>query len=332
MTAPTPEEMARAHAGDAATPDADALARFLQGPVKGAAPVEALAPVKPSSAMPPSDDPANVQRRRWGTSAAIEASPGPSTAASQQQSQPTGGASWWQKTSWFAGANADVSPVLADPTGADGGTPSHGGIVAGSVQNRFTGPGQRDPHAPVTPQSVRLWENAAPVEDPGECYGGHNGASGAPFRAVGGAMAHSRLSLQPKRVRGPTCADDFEKESIEGGGAHASTGGGAHALRDKGRYEYDWSRKVWAVKGGGDVVNVPQPPNEGSFEHDSVDSMELESESEDICTEEEVMEPVSEETLRLMETTRGLRLDRFRRRARRRRAKSRREKTRFGGG
>ena len=313
MTAPTPEEMARVHAGDAATPDADALARFLQGPVKGAAPVEALAPMKPSSsAKPPSDDPANVQRRRWGASTAIEASPGPSTAASQQQSQPTGGASWWQKTSWFAGANADVSPVLADPTGADGGTPSHGGIVAGSVQNRFTGPGQRDPHAPVTPQSVRLWANAAPVEDPGECYGGHNGASGAPFRAVGGAMAHSRLSLQPKRVRGPTCADDFEKESTEGGGAHASTGGGAHALRDKGRYEYDWSRKVWAVKGGGDVVNVPQPPNEGSFEHDSVDSMELESEdTEDTCTEEEGIEPVSEETLRLMETTRGLRLDRF---------------------
>ena len=310
MTAPTPEEMARTHAGDAATPDADALSRFLQGPVKGAAPVEALAPMKPSSsAMPPSDDPANVQRRRWGTSAAIEASPGPSTAASQQQSQPTGGASWWQKTSWFAGANADVSPVLADPTGADGGTPSHGGIVAGSVQNRFTGPGQREPHAPVTSQSVRLWENAAPVEDPGECYGGHNGASGAPFRAVGGAMAHSRLSLQPKRVRGPTCAYDFEKESTEGG-AHASTGGGAHALRDKGRYEYDWSRKVWAVKGGGDVVNVPTP-NEGSFEHDSVDSMELESESEDTCTEEEVIEPVSEETMRLMETTRGLRLDRF---------------------
>ena len=310
MTAPTPEEMPRTHAGDAATPDADALSRFLQGPVKGAAPVEALAPMKPSSsAMPPSDDPANVQRRRWGTSAAIEASPGPSTAASQQQSQPTGGASWWQKTSWFAGANADVSPVLADPTGADGGTPSHGGIVAGSVQNRFTGPGQREPHAPVTSQSVRLWENAAPVEDPGECYGGHNGASGAPFRAVGGAMAHSRLSLQPKRVRGPTCADDFEKESTEGG-AHASTGGGAHALRDKGRYEYDWSRKVWAVKGGGDVVNVPTP-NEGSFEHDSVDSMELESESEDTCTEEEVIEPVSEETMRLMETTRGLRLDRF---------------------
>ena len=310
MTAPTPEEMARTHAGDAATPDADALSRFLQGPVKGAAPVEALAPMKPSSsAMPPSDDPANVQRRRWGTSAAIEASPGPSTAASQQQSQPTGGASWWQKTSWFAGANADGSPGLADPTGADGGTPSHGGIVAGSVQNRFTGPGQREPHAPVTSQSVRLWENAAPVEDPGECYGGHNGASGAPFRAVGGAMAHSRLSLQPKRVRGPTCADDFEKESTEGG-AHASTGGGAHALRDKGRYEYDWSRKVWAVKGGGDVVNVPTP-NEGSFEHDSVDSMELESESEDTCTEEEVIEPVSEETMRLMETTRGLRLDRF---------------------
>ena len=104
-------------------------------------------------------------------------------------------------------------------------------------------------------------------------------------------------------------------------------------MRDKGRYEYDWSRKVWAVKGGGDVVNVPQPPNEGSFEHDSVDSMELESEdTEDTCTEEEGIEPVSEETLRLMETTRGLRLDRFCRRSRRRRAKSRREKARFGGG
>ena len=38
--------------------------------------------MKPSSAKPPSDDPANVQRRRWGTSTAIEASPGPSTAIS----------------------------------------------------------------------------------------------------------------------------------------------------------------------------------------------------------------------------------------------------------
>ena len=41
-------------------------------------------------------------------------------------------------------------------------------------------PGQRQPHAPVAPQSARLWNhNAAAVEDPGEVYGGYNGVTRA---------------------------------------------------------------------------------------------------------------------------------------------------------
>ncbi len=292
MTAPTPEEMARAQSAT----DADALSQFLRGPVEGAPPVEALASTaahKTSSVIPPS--------RRWGTAAAIESSPRQQE-RQQQQQEPTGGASWWQKTSWFAGANADVAPVLADPRGADGGTPSHGGIVAGAVQNRFTGPGQREPHAPVTPQSVRLWQNAAAVEDPGECHGGHNASNaGGAYRPVGGAMAHSRLSLQPRRVRGPTCADDFERDAESEEGHHARDG------RDRKRYEYDWSRGVWAVEGSGDVVvgarlapgSHPPPANADDADDDEDD--------EDVVVAEEV----SEETLRIMETTRGLRLDRF---------------------
>ena len=226
--------------------DADALSRFLRGPVEGAPPVEALRVDRRPQDIErtcESDDPANVRRRRWGTAAAIESSPRQQE-RQQQRQEPTGGASWWQKTSWFAGANADVAPVLADPRGADGGTPSHGGIVAGAVQNRFTGPGQREPHAPVTPQSVRLWQNAAAVEDPGECHGGHNASNaGGAYRPVGGAMAHSRLSLQPRRVRGPTCADDFERDAEPEERHHARD------RRDRKRYEYDWSRGV--LGGGG---------------------------------------------------------------------------------
>ena len=173
-----------------------------------------------------------------GTAAAIELVPAAAAAA---------GAHWRRELvaedQLVRGANADVAPVLADPTGADGGTPSHGGIVAGAVQNRFTGPGQREPHAPVTPQSVRLWQNAAAVEDPGECHGGHNASNaGGAYRPVGGAMAHSRLSLQPRRVRGPTCADDFERDAEPEEGHHARD------RRDRKRYEYDWSR---GLGGGG---------------------------------------------------------------------------------
>ena len=111
------------------------------------------------------------------------------------------------------------------------------GIVAGAVQNRFTGPGQREPHAPVTPQSVRLWQNAAAVEDPGECHGGHNASNGGAYRPVGGAMAHSRLSLQPRRVRGPTCADDFERVHSESEATAPEGHRHARDMRDRKRYE-----------------------------------------------------------------------------------------------
>ena len=141
------------------------------------------------------------------TTTSAAAAPAPSTPG------PSATTSWWQKTSWFAGASPDVDPVLADPTGADGGAsglsaPAPGAVGGAACQNRFTGPGQRDPIRPVTPGSVRVNPfDAAAVADPGEVYGGHNAraGAGAAYRAVGGAMAHSRLSLQPRRstpVRG----------------------------------------------------------------------------------------------------------------------------------
>ena len=77
-------------------------------------------------------------------------------------------------------------------------------------------------------------------------------------------MAHSRLSLQPRRVRGPTCADDFERDAEPEEGHHARD------RRDRKRYEYDWSRGVWAVEGSGDVVvgarldpRLSTPPADG---------------------------------------------------------------------
>ena len=113
-------------------------------------------------------------------------------------------------------------------------------------------------------------------------------------------MAHSRLSLQPRRVRGPTCADDFERDAEPEERHHARD------RRDRKWYEYDWSRGVWAVEGSGDVVvgarlapGSPSPP--------PADGDDANDDDEDVVVAEEV----SEETLRIMETTRGLRLDRF---------------------
>ena len=265
MTAPADLD-ALARAADPARADSRALSAFLAGPVKASA-LEASSPDAP--------EPANVQRRRWGvggaastavaapstTTTSAAAAPAPSTPG------PSATTSWWQKTSWFAGASPDVDPVLADPTGADGGAsglsaPAPGAVGGAACQNRFTGPGQRDPIRPVTPGSVRVNPfDAAAVEDPGEVYGGHNAraGAGAAYRAVGGAMAHSRLSLQPRRStpRGPRCADEFERGHLTAVDAAKTNGACAVAsAAARPKYGFDFVRGVWEVEGTGAEVRA----------------------------------------------------------------------------
>ena len=265
MTAPADLD-ALARAADPARADSRALSAFLAGPVKASA-LEASSPDAP--------DPANVQRRRWGVggaaSTAVAAASTTTTSAAAAPAPSTPGpsatTSWWQKTSWFAGASPDVAPVLADPTGADGGAsglsaPAPGAVGGAACQNRFTGPGQRDPIRPVTPGSVRVNPfDAAAVEDPGEVYGGHNAraGAGAAYRAVGGAMAHSRLSLQPRRStpRGPRCADEFERghsTAVDAAKTNGACAVASAAARPK--YGFDFVRGVWEVEGTGAEVRA----------------------------------------------------------------------------
>ena len=215
MTAAThrPEDPAAVHSS--------ALSAFLAGPARGIAAVESL-PAQPSYAPAhtkggPSDgsvaseDPENIRRRRWGAGATVPSS-SPRAPATPSPSE----ASWWQKTSWFKDGAADVAPVLADPSGADhgrGGIADASAASDGTCRNRFTGPGQRDPLRPATAKSVSLHA----VEDPGEVYGGANAyaraSGGGVYVPVGGAMVHSRLSIQPRaRPRAPMC-DELNKNA-----------------------------------------------------------------------------------------------------------------------
>eukprot|EP00227_Mantoniella_beaufortii_P013136 CAMPEP_0197591804 /NCGR_PEP_ID=MMETSP1326-20131121/13921_1 /TAXON_ID=1155430 /ORGANISM="Genus nov. species nov., Strain RCC2288" /LENGTH=645 /DNA_ID=CAMNT_0043157363 /DNA_START=211 /DNA_END=2148 /DNA_ORIENTATION=- len=332
MTAPsvmTPEERERqTHAADNAV-DRDALSRFLAGPAMGLKAAAVQAAAQPTEEE--NYDPANIQRRRWGVGISIE-KPGLELNANNSAAAPA--PSWWQKTSWFAGVNPDVAPVLADPCGADGGTPSAGGICRradpsdpATMANRFVGAGQREPHAPQTAGSVNL--NAAAVEDPGEEYGGYNAVTrsaggGLAFTPVGGAMVHSRLSLQPRvqSVRGPRACDAFEaatRPAAAGAGQQECAFTSA-AMRPK--YGYDFERGVWKVEGSGDALVVPSredrattaaaaaaAADEEEEEADADD--EMESDAAAVVDEEEDVTSDDELVTALMETTRGLRIHRF---------------------
>ncbi|EEH57175.1 uncharacterized protein MICPUCDRAFT_47213 [Micromonas pusilla CCMP1545] len=280
--------------------NADALARFLAGP-----------PRAPDVA-PARDAAAAVQRRRWGVAPAIEKDDTCADAA------PAAPPSWWQNTSWFANAAADVSPVLADPAGADGGavasTIRGAAAVGGAIcQNRFTGVGQRDPIRPVAPQSVRL-NGLSAVEDPGEVHGGHNASTrvhgGGAYVPVGGAMAHSRLSLQPRdlRAKGPRCADSFEAaRAVSRGdtadGEKRDTACAVANNRAKPRYAFDFERGVWEVQGAPGAAVLPERERAAAAAA-AVPRVDDGSSDEEKTT-------MTPEELALVETTRGLRLNRF---------------------
>jgi hypothetical protein len=328
MTAPptmTAEERERqTHAADHAV-DSDALARFLSGPnVKGVALVEA-------NTLEGSYDPKEIQRRRWGVGTAIEKKQ-PSTTDGAPGTPPAAAApSWWQQTSWFAGGVPDVAPVLADPTGADGGTPSAGGLLpsmgGATCQNRFVGPGQAQPHDPQTAMSVRLNGNSA-CEDPGEIYGGYNAAArasgGGAYTPVGGAMVHSRLSIQPRvldRHKGPRCADEFEKATPAGAAAQSAANGSCCAFASaaaRPKYGFDFERGVWEVQGTGAAVLAAPPAREprkeaAPLEEEEEEEKDGQADAMDTESDDDAMvvEAMSPEEVALMETTRDLRLSRF---------------------
>jgi hypothetical protein len=271
MTAAThrPEDPAAVHSS--------ALSAFLAGPARGIAAVESL-PAQPSYAPAhtkggPSDgsvaseDPENIRRRRWGAGATVPSS-SPRAPATPSPSE----ASWWQKTSWFKDGAADVAPVLADPSGADhgrGGIADASAASDGTCRNRFTGPGQRDPLRPATAKSVSLHA----VEDPGEVYGGANAyaraSGGGVYVPVGGAMVHSRLSIQPRaRPRAPMCdelnknaeprrcADAFEAALRGGAAAPERVACAVASAKARVKYDFDFAKGVWAVRDTGAVVSA----------------------------------------------------------------------------
>ena len=272
MTAAThrPEDPAAVHSA--------ALSAFLAGPARGIAAVESLpaqpayAPAHtrggPSDGSLASEDPENIRRRRWGAGATVpSSSPAPPTPSPSE-------VSWWQKTSWFKDGAADVAPVLADPSGADhgrGGIADASAASDGTCRNRFTGPGQRDPLRPATARSVSLHANA-PVEDPGEVYGGANAyaraSGGGVYVPVGGAMVHSRLSIQPRarpkalcltsqtNAEPRRCADAFEAALRGGAPAPERVACAVASAAARVKYDFDFAKGVWAVRDTGAVVRA----------------------------------------------------------------------------
>jgi len=277
MTAATqrPEDPAAVHSA--------ALSAFLSGPaiaaVESPPAKPAYAPAHtrgaPTNGSAVSADPENIRRRRWGAGADVSSSSpsAPATPGDAPATPSPSETSWWQKTSWFKEGAADVAPVLADPAGADsgrGGVADAAAASDGTCRNRFTGPGQRDPLRPATANSVSLRD--APVEDPGELYGGANAyaraSGGGVYVPVGGAMVHSRLSIQPRsRPRpmagsatgaenaGPRrCADAFEASLRGGAPAPERVACAVASAAARVKYDFDFAKGVWAARDTGAVV------------------------------------------------------------------------------
>jgi hypothetical protein len=331
MTAAThrPEDPAAVHSS--------ALSAFLAGPARGIAAVESL-PAQPSYAPAhtkggPSDgsvaseDPENIRRRRWGAGATVPSS-SPRAPATPSPSE----ASWWQKTSWFKDGAADVAPVLADPSGADhgrGGIADASAASDGTCRNRFTGPGQRDPLRPATAKSVSLHA----VEDPGEVYGGANAyaraSGGGVYVPVGGAMVHSRLSIQPRaRPRAPIgdelhknaeprrCADAFEAALRGGAPAPERVACAVASAAARVKYDFDFAKGVWAVRDTGAVVSARETSS-GPDARREGERTELSAAKKKSATDATSPEPelrvqtateVTPETSARAEETRGARL------------------------
>ena len=336
MTAATqrPEDPAAVHSA--------ALSAFLSGPaiaaVESPPAKPAYAPAHtrgaPTNGSAVSADPENIRRRRWGAGADVSSSSpsAPATPGDAPATPSPSETSWWQKTSWFKEGAADVAPVLADPTGADsgrGGVADAAAASDGTCRNRFTGPGQRDPLRPATANSVSLRD--APVEDPGELYGGANAyaraSGGGVYVPVGGAMVHSRLSIQPRsRPRpmagsatgaenaGPRrCADAFEASLRDGAPAPERVACAVASAAARVKYDFDFAKGVWAVRDTGAVVIARDARDAavGAAAGASRPASETASETDERAPLAPKNSEASPETRALAEATRGARMDRF---------------------
>lgn len=338
MTAATqrPEDPAAVHSA--------ALSAFLSGPAIAAAesppakPAYAPAHTRgaPTNGSAVSADPENIRRRRWGAGADVSSSSpsAPATPGDAPATPSPSETSWWQKTSWFKEGAADVAPVLADPTGADsgrGGVADAAAASDGTCRNRFTGPGQRDPLRPATASSVSLRD--APVEDPGELYGGANAyaraSGGGVYVPVGGAMVHSRLSIQPRSRPRPMagsatgaenaaprrCADAFEASLRGGAPAPERVACAVASAAARVKYDFDFAKGVWAVRDTGAVVIARDARDAaaGAAADASRPASETASETDERAPSapKKKNSEASPETRALAEATRGARMDRF---------------------
>lgn len=336
MTAATqrPEDPAAVHSA--------ALSAFLSGPaiaaVESPPAKPAYAPAHtrgaPTNGSAVSADPENIRRRRWGAGADVSSSSpsAPATPGDAPATPSPSETSWWQKTSWFKEGAADVAPVLADPAGADsgrGGVADAAAASDGTCRNRFTGPGQRDPLRPATANSVSLRD--APVEDPGELYGGANAyaraSGGGVYVPVGGAMVHSRLSIQPRsRPRpmagsatgaenaGPRrCADAFEASLRGGAPAPERVACAVASAAARVKYDFDFAKGVWAARDTGAVVIARDARDAavGAAAGASRPASETASETDERAPSAPKNSEASPETRALAEATRGARMDRF---------------------
>lgn len=338
MTAATqrPEDPAAVHSA--------ALSAFLSGPAIAAAesppakPAYAPAHTRgaPTNGSAVSADPENIRRRRWGAGADVSSSSpsAPATPGDAPATPSPSETSWWQKTSWFKEGAADVAPVLADPTGADsgrGGVADAAAASDGTCRNRFTGPGQRDPLRPATASSVSLRD--APVEDPGELYGGANAyaraSGGGVYVPVGGAMVHSRLSIQPRSRPRPMagsatgaenaaprrCADAFEASLRGGAPAPERVACAVASAAARVKYDFDFAKGVWAVRDTGAVVVARDARDAaaGAAADASRPASETASETDERAPSapKKKNSEASPETRALAEATRGARMDRF---------------------
>ena len=331
MTAATqrPEDPAAVHSA--------ALSAFLSGPaiaaVESPPAKPAYAPAHtrgaPTNGSAVSADPENIRRRRWGAGADVSSSSpsAPATPGDAPATPSPSETSWWQKTSWFKEGAADVAPVLADPAGADsgrGGVADAAAASDGTCRNRFTGPGQRDPLRPATAKSVSLRD---PVEDPGELYGGANAyaraSGGGVYVPVGGAMVHSRLSIQPRSRPRPMagsatgaenaaprrCADAFEASLRGGAPAPERVACAVASAAARVKYDFDFAKGVWAARDTGAVVIARDARDAAAGA--SRPASETASETDERAPLAPKNSEASPETRALAEATRGARMDRF---------------------
>ena len=337
MTAATqrPEDPAAVHSA--------ALSAFLSGPaiaaVESPPAKPAYAPAHtrgaPTNGSAVSADPENIRRRRWGAGADVSSSSpsAPATPGDAPATPSPSETSWWQKTSWFKEGAADVAPVLADPTGADSGRGGSRTLPPRATGRAATGSPGRARGIPCARRRRAAFRCAhAPVEDPGELYGGANAyaraSGGGVYVPVGGAMVHSRLSIQPRSRPRPMagsatgaenaaprrCADAFEASLRGGAPAPERVACAVASAAARVKYDFDFAKGVWAVRDTGAVVIARDARDAAAGARRTRRDPRAKPRAKPTSARPRRRKKNSEaspETRALAEATRGARMDRF---------------------